>query len=138
MKKTIEELLECEYWIIDILPYQVPADSAGQYFTVENYFLTSQRRQISQKHLNLLLKLNCYRDIALNEEQINPSPSYLANVIDKLHLNVRIGNALLVSDPDDTYMTLYNPTKELLRLVKKLAGAEGLFLWQPASQNNEE
>jgi len=138
MKKTIEELLECEYWIIDILPYQVPADSAGQYFTVENYFLTSQRRQISQKHLNLLLKLNCYRDIALDEEQINPSPSYLANVIDKLHLNVRIGNALLVSDPDDTYMTLYNPTKELLRLVKKLAGAEGLFLWQPASQNNEE
>lgn len=138
MKKTIEELLECEYWIIDILPYQVPADSDGQYFTVENYFLTSQRRQISQKHLNLLLKLNCYRDIALDEEQINPSPSYLANVIDKLHLNVRIGNALLVSDPDDTYMTLYNPTKELLRLVKKLAGAEGLFLWQPASQNNEE
>ena len=138
MKKTIEELLECEYWIIDILPYQVPADSDGQYFTVENYFLTSQRRQISQKHLNLLLKLNCYRDIALNEEQINPSPSYLANVIDKLHLNVRIGNALLVSDPDDTYLTLYNPTRELLRLVKKLAGAEGLFLWQPASQNNEE
>ena len=138
MKKTIEELLECEYWIIDILPYQVPADSAGQYFTVENYFLTSQRRQISQKHLNLLLKLNCYRDIALDEEQINPSPSYLANVIDKLHLNVRIGNALLVSDPDDTYLTLYNPTRELLRLVKKLAGAEGLFLWQPASQNNEE
>jgi len=138
MKKTIEELLECEYWIIDILPYQVPADSDGQYFTVENYFLTSQRRQISQKHLNLLLKLNCYRDIALDEDQINPSPSYLANVIDKLHLNVRIGNALLVSDPDDTYLTLYNPTRELLRLVKKLAGAEGLFLWQPASQNNEE
>lgn len=138
MKKTIEELLECEYWIIDVLPYQVPADSDGQYFTVENYFLTSQRRQISQKHLNLLLKLNCYRDIALGEnEQINPSPSYLANIIDKLHLNVRIGNSLLVSDPDDTYMTLYNPTKELLKLVKKLALAEGMFLWQPASQNNE-
>ena len=138
MKKTIEELLECEYWIIDILPYQVPADSDGQYFTVENYFLTSQRRQISQKHLDLILKLNCYRDIALGEdEQINPSPSYLANIIDKLHLNVRIGNSLLVSDPDDTYMTLYNPTKELLKLVKKLALAEGMFLWQPASQNNE-
>lgn len=138
MKKTIEELLECEYWIIDVLPYQVPADSAGQYFTVENYYLTTRRREISQKHLDLILKLNCYRDIALGEdEQINPSPSYLANIIDKLHLNVRIGNSLLVSDPDDTYMTLYNPTKELLKLVKKLALAEGMFLWQPASQNNE-
>jgi hypothetical protein len=34
-------------------------------------------------------------------------------------------------------MTLYNPTKELLKLVKKLALVEGMFLWQPASQNNE-
>ena len=34
-KKTVEELLQCPYWIIDILPSQVPADSPGQYFAVE-------------------------------------------------------------------------------------------------------
>ena len=39
MKKTIDELLQCSYWIIDILPSQVPKDSPGQYFAVEDYFL---------------------------------------------------------------------------------------------------
>ena len=32
-------LLEGPYWIVDILPEQVPADAAGQYFAVERYFL---------------------------------------------------------------------------------------------------
>ena len=35
----IEELLNTPYWIIDILPYQVPKDSPGQYFAIEDYFL---------------------------------------------------------------------------------------------------
>ena len=32
-----EELLQSPYWIIDILPSQVPKDSPGQYFTIEEY-----------------------------------------------------------------------------------------------------
>ena len=43
MMKTVEELLECPYWIIDILPLQVPKDSPGQYFAVEKYFLQDKR-----------------------------------------------------------------------------------------------
>ena len=35
MKKTVDELLQCPYWVIDILPSQVPKDSPGQYFAVE-------------------------------------------------------------------------------------------------------
>jgi hypothetical protein len=51
MKKTIEELLQCPYWIIDILPSQVPENSPGQYFTVEKYFLQGDRLDvIKQKH----------------------------------------------------------------------------------------
>ena len=30
----IEELLQKPYWVIDFLPQQVPADSAGQFFAV--------------------------------------------------------------------------------------------------------
>jgi hypothetical protein len=33
-KYTIDELLQKPYWIIDILPRQVPADSKGQYAAV--------------------------------------------------------------------------------------------------------
>ena len=43
MKKTIEELLETEYWIIDILPGQVPECSPGQFFEVEKYYLSKER-----------------------------------------------------------------------------------------------
>ena len=40
MKKTIDELLQTPYWIIDILPKQVPYQSAGQYFNIEELTLT--------------------------------------------------------------------------------------------------
>ena len=62
--KTVEELLQGPYWIIDILPSQVPKESPGQYFVVEDYFLQGDRIEaIKQKHIDLILKLNCYRDI---------------------------------------------------------------------------
>ena len=35
----IETLLRKPYWVIDILPGQVPEDSAGQYFAIEKYYL---------------------------------------------------------------------------------------------------
>jgi len=64
VKKTVEDLLQCPYWIVDILPSQVPEKSPGQYFAVEKYFLQgNQIARIKQKHIDLILKLNCYRDI---------------------------------------------------------------------------
>ena len=36
---TIEEYLNKPYWVIDILPKQVPADGRGQYFRIEKFFL---------------------------------------------------------------------------------------------------
>ena len=42
MDKTdiIQNLLSKPYWLIDVLPKQVPAGSAGQYFKAERYFLS--------------------------------------------------------------------------------------------------
>ena len=66
----IDELLQKPYWIIDILPEQVAKDSPGQYFAVEKYFLETERMaDIKTKPINLVLKLNCYRRIAINEEK---------------------------------------------------------------------
>ena len=31
-------------------------------------------------------------------------------------------------------MTVYDPEEELLQLLRMLAGAEGLFLWEPEAQ----
>jgi len=64
MKKTIEELLQSPYWVIDILPLQVPKDSPKQYFAIEKYFLQDKQfAEVKQKHINLILKLNCLRKL---------------------------------------------------------------------------
>lgn len=131
----IEPLLESPYWIVDILPKQVPAHAPGQYFAVERHYLSEpQRSAIRQKQLNVLWKLNCYMDIAVDEEQKNPAPELLARWIRERRLNVLVGGGLIVTDPDDTYMTVYNPDEELLQLLRTLSAAEGLFVWRPADQ----
>lgn len=134
MRRSIEELLETPCWIIDILPERVPADGGGQYFAIERYYLTEpQYSSVRQKKTGVILKLNCYRTISLGETDIiNPPPEQLAEAIRSQYVNILIEkDSMIVSDPGDTHMTLYNPDEELLRLVKAIAGGEGLFVWQP-------
>lgn len=128
---TIEELLAAEYWIIDILPEQVPADSPGQYFAVEQYLRDTQLSQIKKKHADLILKLNCYRSISLDEEiEINPSPEKIVKAVFERYVNIMMGDAMIISEPEDTHLTLFHPDEELLALVTDLAGAEGMFVWK--------
>lgn len=83
----IEELLNTPYWIIDILPYQVPKDSPGQYFAIEDYFLKEQIAYIKQKHINVILKLNCYRDIMI-EDELNPAPGKTAEIMNNHYVYI--------------------------------------------------
>ena len=132
MKKTIDELLQTEYWIIDILPVQVPKDSPGQYFAVERYFLRRPHiRAIKQKHINVILKLNCYRDLSLDEEAaVNPPPDVIAEAVNRRYVCILIDESMIVSEPDSTYLTLYNPDEQLLSLIMELSKGEGLFVWK--------
>ena len=134
MKKTIEELLQCPYWIIDILPSQVPKDSPGRYFVVEKYFLEGNRaEEIKQKHINLILKLNCYRDISLSDDTvINPLPEHLAAEMKQRYLYIFVGESMILSEPDDTHLTVFNPDPQLLELIEQIASSEGLFVWKPS------
>ena len=132
MKRSIEELLQTPYWIIDILPEQVPPDSPGQYFTIEKYYLREPRlSEIKQKHINLILKLNCYRDISLDEDgELNPAPEIVAETMRERYVFIMTGDSMILSEPDDTHMTLFNPDSRLLELIKSLAASEGLFVWK--------
>ena len=133
MKKSIEELLQSPYWIIDILPSQVPEDSSGKYFAVEKYFLQDkQLAEIKRKHIDLVLKLNCYRDISIDDENaINPSPEHIAAEMKNRFLYIMTGESMILSEPDDTHLTVFNPDSQLLDLIRQLASGEGLFVWQP-------
>ncbi len=130
---SIEELLETPYWVIDILPEQVSADSAGQYFTIERYWLEPSRAVfVKRKHLDLILKLNCYRSISLDEEEtINPDPKQIEEAVLNRHVCILTGDSMFLSEPDDLCLTLFNPDERLLELVRTLAAGEGLFVWKP-------
>ena len=130
---TIDELLCTPYWIIDILPEQVPKDSPGQVFAVLDYFLQKDRlASIKQKHINVVLKLNCYRDISIGDEPaINPPPGRIAEEMRTRCLYIMLDDAMILSEPDDTHMTVFNPDEELLGLIRTLAAGEGLYVWQP-------
>ena len=108
---TIEELLEKPYWIIDILPKQVPKDSPGQYFAIEDFFLEEQLPEIKKKHINVVLKLNCYMDIMIDDEK-NPVPEKIRDTMLDQYVYIMLGNAMILSESDDTHLTVLTPTKD--------------------------
>ena len=139
---TIEEHLNKPYWVIDILPKQVPADSKGQYFRIEKYFLEHpQIDNIYRKFTNILLKLNCYEDIDVSRDGdewiTNPTPHKLEAALLKcladkqmLYIILKSADVLITVSSDDTYMTVYNPREKMTELIRSLADSEGLFLWK--------
>ena len=149
--EIIDRYLEKPYWVIDILPKQVPADCGGQYFKIEKHFLSQpQMEPLLQKFTNILLKLNCYEDIdvchfvgdptvAGAEQWVeNPAPEELEMWVKErkpLFFLMESQDAMISLAGDDTYMTLYNPNVELLELVRSLAASEGLFVWKPKQQD---
>ena len=132
MEKTIDELLQSPCYVIDILPKQVPAQGPGQFFAVEKYFLEPQRLyEIKEKHVRVLLKLNCYRRISV-DGAANPPPERLSLAVHGRSLCLRVDDALILSEPDDTHLSVFGPDAQLLSLLEAISSAEGLFLWQPS------
>ena len=84
---------------------------------------------IKQKHVNVVLKLNCYKDVSLDEEDAaNFSPERIAVMMKQRHVCIKLNYSVIVFKPDSTYMTLYPPDENHWELVTVLAGSEGLFV----------
>ena len=140
-------LLEGPYWIVDILPEQVPANAAGQYFAVERYFLQRSRIvPLRRKYAEILLRLNCYVDMAVSFDscaswETNPDPETFAERLAGLTGNEFLRavfaeqNAMIDYDRNDTYLTVYDPGEALLDKVRALAAAEGLFVWRAPQED---
>lgn len=140
---NIEEYLDKPYWILDILPKQVPQDAGGQYFAVERYYL-DRIALLREKYVQVLIKLNCYYDIAVSHDgekwKRNPDPEDMERWLSaclsvvptepSLFIKVKHENTLMMANRDNTYITVYNPTDALLDLLQPLAIAEGLFVWK--------
>lgn len=136
-----DDYYEKPYWVIDILPEQVPEGGEGQFFSIERYYLQQPKRsELQRMFLDCLLKLNCYYDFQVwsehhNYYEKNPSPDLLEEWMMKqeesLHIVLPSADCLIETRPDDLYMTVYNPDEKLMRLVQKIAMAKGLFVWNP-------
>ena len=137
-----ERLLEAPYWVIDMLPEQVPQESRGQFFSVEQYCLTGERHErLCRQFADVVLGLNCYHDLTVNrgdDEWVkNPAPAtlvaWLTEALQHGHLCALIddGESLVTASGGDINITLYNPSPALLELVRQLATAAGLHLRQP-------
>jgi len=142
---TIEERLEKQYWVIDILPKQVPVGAKGQYFKVEEYYLQHPQMDVlCRKFVNILLKLNCYEEMNFSSDgetwATNPAPQDIEAMVMKclaskemLFVILKSSDAMITIGADDTYMTVYGPTNDVLKLLGSLATSEGLFVWNPTN-----
>ena len=135
----IERLLEAPYHIIDFLPRRVPENCGGRFFEVEKYYLEGDGAVgLRNKFADVLLRLNCYYGF---EVYVNcgggisgPVPERIEDlaVQKSIPLSILIPSedVLITLDRDDTHMTVYNASEELLDLLGQLASADGLFLWR--------
>ena len=51
---------------------------------------------------------------------------------EKRYRYIMIDESMILSEPDDTHLTVFNPDLQLLELIRKMASGEGLFVWKPA------
>ena len=49
---------------------------------------------------------------------------------DYINILIESENTMIAVSGDDLYMSIYNPNDKLMDLIEKLAGAEGLFVWE--------
>ena len=76
----IDYLLETPCHLIDIYPIQVPENSPGSYFRINDWILDNEYEELAGKYFHVLLKLNCYHDLTIyHEDHIikNPAPDIL-------------------------------------------------------------
>ena len=136
----IDDFFNKEYWVVDFLPKQVSEKAGGRFFSVEQYYLEPSRYVVLREQFSeILLKLYCYYDLRLfvdddTEGIANPEPELLASHIKdnqgNLCLLIGTSEALITLGRDDTNMTVYAPSEDLLELIRTLAGAVGLFVWK--------
>ena len=129
--EKIDELLERSCFIIDYLPQKVSKTSSGQFFEVEHQLLNGDKHHgISDKFLNVILKLMCYYHVSVWQDNSIDRPKPHSGTLNVLFPE---DNALLVFDWDCLNLSVYHPTENMKTLMEKVALSEGLF-WREARQ----
>ena len=105
---------------------------------MEKYYLEPERYAgFQEKFTDILVKLSCYYAFSVCEAAVgklfdNPAPEWLAGKIREgkdLCVLLPEEEVLITLNRDDLYMTVYNAGGKVLGIIRKLAEANGMFVW---------
>ncbi len=141
--ELIKSLIDLPYRIADILPIPVPNDAGGQYFAVDKYFRKPvQMKRIRLRQAEVLLKLNCYYDMAVSFDnccswQLNPDPKQFADSLCSLSGNTFMRalfpskDVMIDINHCETFMTVTSSMERMTDFIRRIAFSEGFFLGEP-------
>ncbi len=139
---TVERLLEDDYWIIDILPYQIPIEKQAEYRALtDEYYESGKIAQLHQRYADILTMINSRFKTAMlcmPEDEWTISPDDVAVKDAVIHHTERGCVDLLLPEEEtlislqaeDLYITVYHPTEEILSLLRQAVSESGFYIWQ--------
>ena len=139
---TVERLLEDDYWIIDILPSQIPIEKQAEYRALtDEYFESGKVAQLHRRYADILTMINSRFKTAMlcmpeDEWTISPHNNDVRDAV--MHHTERGCVDLLLPEEEtlislqaeDLYITVYHPTEELLSLLRQAVSESGFYIWQ--------
>lgn len=142
MHYKTDALFDALYWLINIVPSQVPESRAEEYFALEReYRQTEKLAQLYALFAGLLTLVSERYDAVLltfPQNQTTEKPSE-RQITDAVQTHKRRGavqlflpkeETLFTLDAEDLHMTVYLPKKELLTFLKEEAAKRNLYLWR--------
>ncbi len=139
---TVERLLEDDYWIIDILPSQIPIEKQAEYRALtDEYFESGKVAQLHRRYADILTMINSRFKTAMlcmPEDEWTISPDDVAVKDAVIHHTERGCVDLLLPEEEtlislqaeDLYITVYHPTEEILSLLRQVVSESGFYIWQ--------
>ena len=139
---TVERLLEDDYWIIDILPSQIPIEKQAEYRALtDEYFESGKVAQLHRRYADILTMINSRFKTAMlcmPEDEWTISPDDVAVKDAVIHhteqgcvdLLLPEEETLISLQAEDLYITVYHPTEELLSLLRQAVSESGFYIWQ--------
>ena len=139
---TVERLLEDDYWIIDILPSQIPIEKQAEYRALtDEYFESGKVAQLHRRYADILTMINSRFKTAIlcmpeDEWTISPHNNDVKDAV--IHHTERGCVDLLLPEEEtlislqaeDLYITVYHPTEEILSLLRQAVSESGFYIWQ--------
>ena len=139
---TVERLLEDDYWIIDILPSQIPIEKQAEYRALtDEYFESGKVAQLHRRYADILTMINSRFKTAMlcmPEDEWTISPDDVAVKDAVIHHTERGCVDLLLPEEEtlislqaeDLYITVYHPTEVIISLLQQAVSESGFYIWQ--------